>query len=90
MDAEAEIRFVVAHPERRGGDDGLHEVAAELILDLDPSIGVHLSGVGRDVVTAVLEEAGEPFGLGDGEDVDDAGTGDRVECVGDPCGAGQW
>ena len=72
MDAEREVRLVVAHPERGGGDDGLDLVAPELLLDVDARRRLEPAGVGGDLEPGRCEERGEPLRLGDGERVHDA------------------
>ena len=84
VDAEAEVGFVVAHAQRRGGDHRLDAVLEQLGLHAQAIGPVHGAGVFGDVVAGAAQEAGEPTGLGHGEHVDDARAGQRVECLIDP------
>lgn len=84
MEAEAEVGFVVAHAECGGGDDGFQFVISQLLFD-EQSVGsFHLSGVGGDIEAGLLQEGSESFGFGDCEGVDDTGTGQRAEGIGNP------
>ena len=59
MEAERQVRLVVTHPQRRGRDDRLDRVRAQLGLNLLADIGRGLAGVGDDVVALLLQEGRE-------------------------------
>lgn len=72
MQAETKIRFVVAHTQSGGGDDGFQLIAAQLLFD-QQSIGrFHLSGIGGDVVATALQKVGQSIGFLHSECIDDA------------------
>jgi hypothetical protein len=82
MDAERQIRFVVAHPERRGRHQRLDLVGSQPVLELLAIIC--LTRVRGHVETAFAQEAGQPLGLGDGQNVDDPRSRHRLQRIGDP------
>ncbi len=88
---EADIRVVVAHAERGGGDQHLQVAAGELLLQ--PLLGLGSVGVGlRDDISVVGvgadaatdQPGGYPFGIGLGEGVDDALAGEPGDRPGQP------
>ena len=46
MDNECQVRFVEAHPQRRGGHNNLHVVVEELLLYRLSLLAVAVAGVG--------------------------------------------
>ncbi len=84
VDAEREVRLVVAHAERGRGDHRLNFVVAQPSLDHSPGGRVESPRVCGHVVPTVTQMVGEAFGVGDGEDVDDARPRQHAQRVVDP------
>ena len=70
VDHEAEIRLVEAHPERRGGDQGLEIVVEQGLLQLGP-LRSGLAGIRFDLDAASLKPLRNPLGVTHGQRVDD-------------------
>ena len=79
MDHEGQIRFVIAHAERRGGHQRLDAVVPQSLLQGDPPLGIDVTGIGRDRQTACPEPIGDLMGVTHRQGVDDAVTGQGRE-----------
>ena len=87
MDHEAEVGLVVAHAQRRGRDQRLEPVVAQVVLEPLPGGGVQPAGVGRDREPVAVDRPhrlGEALGVGHGQRVDDAGPGQLGQVVDHP------
>src|SRR3954447_10324515 len=87
MHDKAEVRLVVAHSERRGRYQRLEPVVAQCVLEVVPRGRLELTGVrghGYGLAVDVADSGSQPFGVSDGEDVDDAGPVEPREMVDDP------
>ena len=84
VDDEREVRLVVAHAERRGGDDALELVGLQLALDLDLGLGGLVAEVRARVDAVAAQPVGDPARVLDGERVDDAGARELRDRLGEP------
>ena len=84
MHDEREVRFVVAHPECRGGYDALELVGLQLPFDLDLVFGARVAEVGQRLDSVPPQPAGDAARVLDGECVDDAGARELRDRLGEP------
>jgi len=68
---EGQVRLVVAHAQRAGGDDRLELVAQQPALGLDPRVGLLLAAVGLGADAVGGQERRDLLGVALGERVDD-------------------
>ena len=81
---EREVRLVVAHAERRGGDDALELVVLQRALDLDLGFGGLVAEVRARVDAVAAQPVGDAARVFDRERVDDAGAGELRHGLGEP------
>jgi hypothetical protein len=81
---EGEVGLVEAHPEGGGGDDDLHPVGQQGLLERDPVVALALARVGGGVDALRAEPARHPLGVGDREAVHDPRARQRRHDRGQP------
>ena len=84
VDDEAEVGFVVAHPEGSGRDERLDLVGLEFAFGFDAGLVVERSEVGLDLDALRREPGRHVLDVAHGEAVDDAGAVELGERVGEP------
>ena len=85
VDHEGEVGFVIPHPERGRGDEGLDLVGKEHLLAAD-SLGSLVSGVVGEGPDPLRDKpAVDHVGIGHGERVDDPASRKLRHRVGEPC-----
>lgn len=87
MHDKAQIRFVEAHAQRRGGDERLDLIGQQCGFQSLALGRIGLPGVGGDMVPMRIEHIGEIVRGGDGERVNDAGARQFVQPPAEPGGA---
>ena len=84
MHDEAEVRLVEPHAQRRGGDQRLDPVGQQIGFQLFAFGGFGGSGVGGHLVALLTQQRRDVAGLRNGQGVDDARAGKRIDMRGKP------
>ncbi len=79
MHDEAEVGFVETHAERRRRDQRLDPVGQQVGLELFAFGRLGGTGVGGHLVAVLAQQRRDVVRLRDGEGVDDAGAGQRID-----------
>ena len=84
VQAKAQVGFVVAHAQSGGGHHGFDLVVAQLLFNLEPTLGIALSAVSANLVAQAVQKGAQPLGLGHGQNIHNPRPWQALERIGDP------
>ena len=84
MHTKAQVGFVVAHAQRRGGHHRLDLVVAQTVFHLQARVGVGLPAVGIHRMAAAAQKRREPLGLGHRQHIHNARARQLLQRIGNP------
>ena len=76
MEYEPEVGFVKAHSQCAGGNQSLHFVGLESLLEQLTLSGIGASGVGINLMAGVTQQTSSVLGRRNSEGIDDAASGE--------------